>query len=151
MELQDPCKAFLTPPTFLSMSGILLDPKYTTLVTPTISSPNYMFCTVTIAMTVTKNAAVDSSPFAEFVTITNQQLAVIGSNKITFHTDAYIYSYVGIYTVSLAYSWSGPSTSTQVFTFEVIDPCIIEVAPPVIPDATIEFKPDPFSVTYVEI
>ena len=53
------------------MQGTLLDPNYTTLVTPTISSPNYMFCTVTIVMTVTKNAAVDTSLFAEFVTITD--------------------------------------------------------------------------------
>lgn len=72
MELMDPCKAFLTPPTFPAMSGVLLDPNYSALVTPTIISPNYMFCTVTIVMTVTKNAAIDTSPFAEFVTITDQ-------------------------------------------------------------------------------
>lgn len=125
MTLLDPCMAFLTPPVFAAMSGILLDPNQSTNVSPTIISSNYLYCLVSIQMTVTKNAVVDTSPFVQFTDIASQQLAVIGGEKIVFNLDQYIYSYVGIYTVSLLYTWSGPSTATQVFTFEVIDPCIL--------------------------
>ena len=57
-----------------------------------------------------------------------------------------------MYTISLDYSWSGPSTLTQVFSFTVIDPCVSEVTPPAsIADATVEFSPDPLAVTLVGI
>jgi hypothetical protein len=96
-------------------------------------------------MTVTKNAVIDTSPFAEFTDITSQQLAVIAGEIIIFHIDQYIYPYVGVYTISFLYTWSGPSTLTRVFTFEVIDPCILEIVPPaVIPSQTLEFTFAPY-------
>jgi hypothetical protein len=145
LTLLDPCKAFLTPPVFAPMSGILLDPNSSIGVSPTIISPNYLYCLVSVQMTVTKNAIVDTSPFPEFTGIISQQLAVISGEIIIFHTDQYIYSYVGVYTISLLYDWSGPSTATRVFTFEVIDPCILETVPPaVIPSQTLEFTQYPY-------
>ena len=38
--------------------------------------------------------------------------------------------YVGVYTIDLFYQWSGPTTSNQVFTFTVVDPCILNNVPP---------------------
>jgi len=60
-------------PTYVNMVGTLLDvPNYTALVTPTISSPNYLFCTVSISMAVTKAALPNSDGFAAFNTIIDQ-------------------------------------------------------------------------------
>jgi hypothetical protein len=53
------------------MIGTLLDPNYSTLITPTIISPNYMYCTVSITMTITKFAAVITDGFVDFVGILN--------------------------------------------------------------------------------
>jgi hypothetical protein len=117
-------------PTYVNMVGTLLDPNYTALVTPTISSPNYLFCTVTIQMAVTKAALPNNDGFAAFTEIIAQQLAVIGGTFVTFNTEFYMEPFIGVYSISLTFTWSGPSTSTQLFTFTVIDPCIAAVIPP---------------------
>jgi hypothetical protein len=112
------------------MVGTLLDPNYLAFVTPTIISPNYMFCTVTIAMSVTKLGLPISDGFVDFAGILDLQLSSIGSEIVLFHTDAYTVPYVGVYTINMQYDWSGPSTLTRTFTFTVIDPCIAAVVPP---------------------
>ena len=81
-------------------------------------------------MTVTKNAVSNTDGFVFFTDIMDQQLAVISTEVVTFNTSAYLYPYIGEYTISLTFTWSGPSSSTQVFTFTVIDPCIVAVVPP---------------------
>ena len=58
-------------PTFINLFGTLLDPNSFVLVTPTISSPNYMYCTVSIIMTVTKNGSLIADGFVEFIDITD--------------------------------------------------------------------------------
>ena len=117
-------------PTYVAMTGTLLDPNYTAGVSPTISSPNYLFCQVSIQMVVTKNAVTNTDGFVFFTDITDQQLADITTEVVVFNTDAFVYPYIGIYTISLTFTWSGPLTSTQEFTFTVIDPCIVAVVPP---------------------
>jgi hypothetical protein len=42
----------------------------------------------------------------------------------------YVSNLAGVYTVTLVYSWNGPSTATRSFFITVIDPCIIAVTPP---------------------
>lgn len=116
-------------PTYVALTGTLLDPNYTTLVTPTIS-PNYMFCTVSIQMIVKKNAVTNIDGFVLFTGIMDQKLAVISTEVVTFNTSAYDYQYIGAYTISLTFTWSGPSSATRGFTFTVIDPCIVAVVPP---------------------
>ena len=69
MTLEDPCIVFMVIPTYVDMTGTLLDPNYSVFVTPTISSPNYMFCTVTINMAVTKAALPNSDGFVAFTDI----------------------------------------------------------------------------------
>ena len=42
----------------------------------------------------------------------------------------YVPNLAGVYTVTLVYSWNGPSTVTRSFFVTVIDPCILAVTPP---------------------
>jgi hypothetical protein len=140
LTLLDPCQAFLTPPTFAPMVGSLLDPNQSLDVLPTISSTNYMYCLVSIQMTVSKNAAPISDGFVSFTDVLTTQLSLLAGPTIVFNLNAYIANYIGVYSVSLLYSWSGPSSATQTFTFTVLDPCIVQVVPPSIPSQTLQFS-----------
>ena len=54
----------------------------------------------------------------------------MGNAFITFYTNTYDLSLIGVYTVSLNYSWNGPNTVTRTFTVTFIDPCIAAIVPP---------------------
>jgi hypothetical protein len=133
----------MTIPTFTNMIGTLVDPNYSALVTPTISSPNYMYCLATITMSVTKNAVSNSDGFVAFTNIASQPLSAILSNSIVFNTDSYTVPFVGVYTIGLTYDWSGPNTITHTFTFTVIDPCIVAVVPPASIPSSVWYVGDP--------
>ena len=49
---------------------------------------------------------------------------------MTIATGAYTPLNAGVYTVTLVYSWNGPSTATVEFTVTVVDPCITAIVPP---------------------
>ena len=49
---------------------------------------------------------------------------------MTIATNAYTPLNAGVYTVTLVYSWNGPSATTKVFTVTVTDPCIAATVPP---------------------
>lgn len=73
-----------------------------------------------------------------FVTWNDQLLAPVSTltaTEIVFNTVVYNAAYIGVYSVSLEYTWSIASTSTQAFTFTVNDPC-----PPAIT------APDPLTI-----
>ena len=71
LELQDPCVAFMTIPTFPSTVATLLDPNVSHLVTPTIvpANPNYDHCQVSITGTVTKLGLPDVTGFVTWTDI----------------------------------------------------------------------------------
>ena len=49
---------------------------------------------------------------------------------MTFQSIGYDLSLVGIYTVSLNYSWNGPTAVVRTFTVTFVDPCIAAIVPP---------------------
>ena len=49
---------------------------------------------------------------------------------MTIATNAYTPLNAGVYTVTLVYSWNGPSATTVVFTVTIVDPCIAATLPP---------------------
>ena len=95
-----------------------------------MTSPGYEWCQVNIILTLTK----DSLPNSDgFVTWTDQLLAPVSTltaTEIVFNTVVYNVAYIGVYSVSLEYTWSTASTSTQAFTFTVNDPCSAAITPP---------------------
>jgi hypothetical protein len=54
----------------------------------------------------------------------------MGNAVITFQTIAYDLSLVGVYTVTLNYSWNGPNIVTRTFTVTFLDPCVAAIVPP---------------------
>ena len=90
-----------------------MDPNTSFLVTPTIvpANPNYMFCQVSITMTLTKGGLANSDGFVTFTNDVALPLSSITTNEIMFNTVGYEPNYVGVYSVDLFYQWSVASTS----------------------------------------
>ena len=132
LELQDPCLAFMVIPTFPSTTATLVDPNTSHLVTPTISpaNPNYMHCQVSITLTLTKGGLPNADGFVTWTDVVTLPLSSLATTNILFNTISYVPAYVGVYNIDLFYEWSGPSTSNQIFTFTVVDPCILNNVPP---------------------
>jgi len=72
----------------------------------------------------------NSDGFVTWSNVANQPISSLAATKILFNTASYVASYIGVYSVDLTYTWSGPSTLTRSFTFTVIDPCIPTIVPP---------------------
>ena len=49
---------------------------------------------------------------------------------MTIYSSTVDLTLVGIYTVTLAYSWNGPSNTNKVFTMTLLDPCTVMTVPP---------------------
>jgi len=130
LEIKDPCANLLVVPTFASTTANLVDPNTTWSVLPTVPSPAYEFCEVSITMTLTKAGIPNADGFVSFTNVVVQHLYDIPGKSITFNTVGYNPDYVGVYAVDLKYDWSGPSTITKSFTFTVVDPCILNNIPP---------------------
>jgi hypothetical protein len=123
----------MTIPTYTDQTSTLLNPNTSILVTPTISpsNPAYMFCQVDIVLTLTRNASPDTSGFVTWSDVAATSLSALVTKNIVFNTVNYVPAFVGVFTVDLTYTWSGPTTLTRTFLFTVIDPCILNNAPPV--------------------
>jgi hypothetical protein len=57
-------------------------------------------------------------------------LSTLDTKEIVFNTVTYEPAFVGVFSVTLTYTWSGPTTLTRTFLFTVIDPCILNNVPP---------------------
>ena len=76
-------------------------------------------------MTVTKNTNPNTSPaMILFTDQVNAPFTSLASSVVTVETSNFTQTNAGVYTVTLVYSWNGPSTNIVVFTVTVIDPCI---------------------------
>jgi hypothetical protein len=90
-----------------------------------------MFCKVSIVLTLTKNAAPNSDGFVTWTDQSNVALSTLTTTNILFNTATYVAAYIGVYDVTLTYTWPpGPQTLARTFTFTVIDPCIPTIVPP---------------------
>jgi hypothetical protein len=104
LTLQDPCQAFMSIPTYVDQTALLLDPNTIFYVTPTITSPNYEFCQVTIALTLIRNAAADTSGFVTYTDAVNEHLYDLYTKEIVFNTVTYEPAFVGVFSVTLTYT-----------------------------------------------
>ena len=112
LELQDPCLAFVVIPTYPSPTALLVDPNTDFLVTPTIvpANPAYMFCIVSITLTLTKDGLPNADGFVTWTDVVNAPLSSLTATNILFNTIGYEPNYVGTYTIDLYYEWSVAST-----------------------------------------
>ena len=82
-------------------------------------------------MKVTKSTTPDtSSSMILFTDKVNAPFTSLASAVLTIATGAYTPLNVGMYAVTLVYSWNGPSATTVVFTVTIVDPCIAATVPP---------------------
>ena len=87
-------------------------------------------CSFSIVMTATKSTSPDTSASAIlFTDMVNAPFASLASSVVTIQTP-YDTTLAGFYSVTLVYSWNGPSTVTISFTVTIIDPCIAATVPP---------------------
>lgn len=96
----------MTLPTYINLVAALVDPNTSLLAPPTMTTPGYGWCIVSIAMTLTKNALPNADGFVTWTNVANAPLSSITTTKILFNTVNYVPAYVGVYTLDLLYSWS---------------------------------------------
>jgi hypothetical protein len=60
----------------------------------------------------------------------NTPISSMAATSIVFHTASYMPAFMGVYSVNLQYTWSGPTVVIRTFTFTVTDPCASAVTPP---------------------
>ena len=132
MTIIDPCIAATSAPA--SIANVTRNLSKLNLpinVPPSVIGPYASVCFFSIAMTVTKDITPDTSPAMIFFTDkVNAPFTSLASSVVTISTSAYTPLNAGVYTVTLVYTWNGPSTTTIVFTVTVTDPCIAATVPP---------------------
>ena len=130
VTLDDPCLPNMTIPTFPSPVQFLSDPDTGLSVVPTMSITGYEWCLVNIILTLTKDSLPNSDGFVTWADQINASITSLASTVIYFNTAAYNLPYLGVYTVSLEYTWSTATPVVKTFTFTVTDPCLTAITPP---------------------
>ena len=111
VTIVDPCIAATVPPASIAnLTRNLSDPNLPINVPPSITGVYAPVCFFSIAMTVTKNITPDTSPaMILFTDQVDAPFTSLASSVVTIATTAYTPFNAGVYTVTLVYSWNGPS------------------------------------------
>jgi len=117
-------------PTFTSTSAYLSDLNTSFSVAPTMSITGYEWCPLNIVLTLTKGGLPNADGFVTWTDRVNASVTSLATSVILFNTSTYVIPYLGVYDVSLRFTWSTATPVVRTFTFTVNDPCPPAITPP---------------------